>query len=211
MPCTGADRCATQHLLDTNHLYAEHQYEDKGSRHINKTRYNGAGAKNKATTNHGGDKTKDNGFHQVHLQGASQVTFQPHLELHKMKRLFYGPTSSLGISRHEVTKVAIKTLTKKLAKDLTKEDVKTLTGKFAKGETETHTRKLAWDPAKRLAKTKTLAEKLAKDRAKMIAKNHTRRIAKDPAKKYNRDLAKKLAKDLTQGFIKTLTKDNPSE
>ena len=44
----------------------QHQYEDEESRHINKTRYNGAGT----------------------------------------SQLFSGPTNSLGISHHEVTKVS---------------------------------------------------------------------------------------------------------
>ena len=46
-----------------------------------------------------------NGFHQVPLAAASQVIFQSHLGLHRMKRLFFGPTNSLGIFHHEVTKV----------------------------------------------------------------------------------------------------------
>ena len=46
-----------------------------------------------------------NGFHQVPLAAASQVIFQSHLELHRMKRLFFGPTNSSGIFNHEVTKV----------------------------------------------------------------------------------------------------------
>ena len=126
VPCTGADRSATQSLIDTNHLYNQHQYKDEESRHIDETRHNGAGAKteaetntgdyldgdthqgnnrNEGVTNLGGDKTKDNGFHQVRLHGASQVNFQPHRGLNKMKRLFTSPTNSLGISHHEVTKV----------------------------------------------------------------------------------------------------------
>ena len=143
----------------------------------------GAGAKNEAVTNHGGDKTKDNGFHQVHLHGVSQVIFQPHREPHKRKRLFYGPTNSLGISHQEVTKMFNKTLTKKLAKDLTKEVVKNPTGKYAtdlaKGEAETHTGKLARDHAKMFAKTKTkepdrdlIARKLTKTLAEKLAKDH---------------------------------------
>ena len=46
-----------------------------------------------------------NGFHQVPLHTASHVVFQSHLGLHKMKRLFFGPTNSSGIFHHEVTKV----------------------------------------------------------------------------------------------------------
>ena len=46
-----------------------------------------------------------NGFHQVPLNAASQVIFQSHLGLHRMKRLFFGPTNSSGIFHHEVTKV----------------------------------------------------------------------------------------------------------
>ena len=45
-----------------------------------------------------------NGFHQVPLAAASQVVFQTHLGLHRMKRLFFGPTNSSGIFHHEVTK-----------------------------------------------------------------------------------------------------------
>ena len=47
----------------------------------------------------------DNGFHQVPLATCSQVIFQSHLGLHRMKRLFFGPTNSSGIFHHEVTKV----------------------------------------------------------------------------------------------------------
>ena len=46
-----------------------------------------------------------NGFHQVPLHTDSHVVFQSHLGLHKMKRLFFGPTNSSGIFHHEVTKV----------------------------------------------------------------------------------------------------------
>ena len=46
-----------------------------------------------------------NGFHQVPLHTASQVIFQSHLGLHRMRRLFFGPTNSSGILHHEVTKV----------------------------------------------------------------------------------------------------------
>ena len=46
-----------------------------------------------------------NGFHQVPLAAASQVIFQSHLGLHRMKRLFFGPMNSSGIFHHEVTKV----------------------------------------------------------------------------------------------------------
>ena len=45
-----------------------------------------------------------NGFHQVPLAKDSQVVFQTHLGLHRMKRLFFGPTNSSGIFHHEVTK-----------------------------------------------------------------------------------------------------------
>ena len=89
---TGADRSATQPLIDTNHLYTQHQHEDEESSYNNKTRHNRAGAKieagtntgdylhgnthqgnnrNKAMNNLGGDKTKDNGLHQVHPHAAS--------------------------------------------------------------------------------------------------------------------------------------------
>ena len=46
-----------------------------------------------------------NGFHQVPLHADSHVVFQSHLGLHKMKRLFFGPTNSSGIFHHKVTKV----------------------------------------------------------------------------------------------------------
>ena len=46
-----------------------------------------------------------NGFHQVPLPTCSQMIFQSHLKLHRMKRLFFGPTNSSGIFHHEVTKV----------------------------------------------------------------------------------------------------------
>jgi hypothetical protein len=46
-----------------------------------------------------------NGFHQVQLAAGSQVIFQSHLGLHRMKRLLFGPTNSSGIFHHEVTKV----------------------------------------------------------------------------------------------------------
>ena len=48
-----------------------------------------------------------NGFHQVPLAAASQVIFQSHLGIHRMKRLFFGPTNSLGIFHHKVTKVFV--------------------------------------------------------------------------------------------------------
>ena len=46
-----------------------------------------------------------NGFHQVPLATCSQVIFQSHLGLLRMKRLFFGPTNSSGIFHHEVSKV----------------------------------------------------------------------------------------------------------
>ena len=46
-----------------------------------------------------------NGFHQVPLATCSQVVFQWHIGLHRMKRLFFGPTNSSGIFHHKVTKV----------------------------------------------------------------------------------------------------------
>ena len=46
-----------------------------------------------------------NGFHQVLLAAGSQVIFQSHLGLHRMKRLFFRLTNSSGIFHHEVTKV----------------------------------------------------------------------------------------------------------
>ena len=51
VPRAGADCSATQSLIDTNLLYMQHQYEDEESRHIDKTRHDGAGAKTKAVTN----------------------------------------------------------------------------------------------------------------------------------------------------------------
>ena len=63
VPRTGADRSATQPLIDTNPLYMQHQYKDEESRHIDKTRHNGAGAKTEAGTNTGdyihGDSHQD--------------------------------------------------------------------------------------------------------------------------------------------------------
>ena len=46
-----------------------------------------------------------NGFHHVPLHTDSHVVFQSHLGLHKMKRLFFGPSNSSGIFHHKVTKV----------------------------------------------------------------------------------------------------------
>ena len=43
--------------------------------------------------------------YQVPLATGSQVIFQSHLGLHRMKRLLFGPTNSLGIFHHKVTKV----------------------------------------------------------------------------------------------------------
>ena len=43
---------------------------------------------------------KGSGFHQVPLAAASQVIFQSHLGLHRIKRMFFGPTNSLGIFHH---------------------------------------------------------------------------------------------------------------
>ena len=45
-----------------------------------------------------------NGFHQVPLNNKSRIVFQSHLGLHRMKRLFFGPTNSSGIFHHEVSK-----------------------------------------------------------------------------------------------------------
>ena len=45
-----------------------------------------------------------NGFMQLPLAPSSQVVFQSHRGLHRMKRLFFGPTNSSGIFHHEVTK-----------------------------------------------------------------------------------------------------------
>ena len=230
VPCTGADRSATQSLIDTNHLYNQHQYEDEESRHIDETWHNGAGVKteaetntgdylhgdthqgnnrNEGVTNLGGDKTKDNSFHQVHLHGASQVNFQPHRGLNKMKRLFTGPTNSLGISHHEVTKVferaKRKGVTMKQAKSkirktnlLTKVFSKTLTGKLAED--------LAEIVAKTLTRkcTRDFAKELAKDLTKVFVKTLTRKLVKDLAK--TRTLAERLAKSLTEVFNKTLTR-----
>ena len=44
------------------------------------------------------------GFHQVPLAPESQIVFQTHMGLHKMKRLFFGPKNSSGIFHHEVQK-----------------------------------------------------------------------------------------------------------
>ena len=46
-----------------------------------------------------------NGFHQVPLATGSQVIFQSHLGLHRMKRLSFRPNNSSGIFHHEVIKV----------------------------------------------------------------------------------------------------------
>ena len=45
-----------------------------------------------------------NGFHQVPLHNTSHCVFQSHKGLHRMKRLFFGPTNSTGIFHHEVSK-----------------------------------------------------------------------------------------------------------
>ena len=45
-----------------------------------------------------------NAFHQVPLHNASTCVFQSHMGLHRMKRLFFGPTNSTGIFHHEVSK-----------------------------------------------------------------------------------------------------------
>ena len=45
-----------------------------------------------------------NGFHQVPLDNASHCVFQSHRGLHRMKRLFFGPTNSTGNFHHEVSK-----------------------------------------------------------------------------------------------------------
>ena len=44
------------------------------------------------------------GFHQVPLDPESQIVFQSHQGLHRMKRLFFGPKNSSGIFHHEVQK-----------------------------------------------------------------------------------------------------------
>ena len=46
-----------------------------------------------------------NGFHQIPLSKESQIIFQSHEGLHKMKRLFFGPKNSSGIFHHEVQKL----------------------------------------------------------------------------------------------------------
>ena len=46
-----------------------------------------------------------NGFHQVPLDESSQIVFQTHEGLHRMKRLFFGPKNSSGIFHHEVKKI----------------------------------------------------------------------------------------------------------
>ena len=45
-----------------------------------------------------------NGYHQIPLEKESQVVFQTHQGLHRMKRLFFGPKNSSGIFHHEVQK-----------------------------------------------------------------------------------------------------------
>ena len=44
------------------------------------------------------------GFHQLPLSPESQIVFQTHLGIHRMKRLFFGPKNSSGIFHHEVQK-----------------------------------------------------------------------------------------------------------
>ena len=45
-----------------------------------------------------------NGYQQVPLHESSHCIFQLHKGLHRMKRLFFGPTNSTGIFQHEVSK-----------------------------------------------------------------------------------------------------------
>ena len=45
-----------------------------------------------------------NGFHQLPLAKESQIIFQSHEGLHRMKRLFFGPKNSSGVFHHEVQK-----------------------------------------------------------------------------------------------------------
>ena len=45
-----------------------------------------------------------NGFHQIPISKALHCIFQSHKGLHRMKRLFFGPTNSTGIFHHEVSK-----------------------------------------------------------------------------------------------------------
>ena len=45
-----------------------------------------------------------NGYQQVPLHESSHCIFQLHKGLHRMKRLFFGPTNSRGIFQHEVSK-----------------------------------------------------------------------------------------------------------
>ena len=45
-----------------------------------------------------------NAFHQVRLHEDSQVVFRTHEGLHRMKRLFFGPTNSTGIFHHQIQK-----------------------------------------------------------------------------------------------------------
>ena len=45
-----------------------------------------------------------NGFHQIHMSADSQIVFQSHEGLHRMKRLFFGPVNSMGIFHHHVAK-----------------------------------------------------------------------------------------------------------
>ena len=45
-----------------------------------------------------------NAFHQVKLQKDSQVVFRTHEGLHRMRRLFFGPTNSTGIFHHQIQK-----------------------------------------------------------------------------------------------------------
>ena len=45
-----------------------------------------------------------NGFHQIQMSADSQIVFQTHEGLHRMKRLFFGPVNSTGIFHHQVAK-----------------------------------------------------------------------------------------------------------
>ena len=122
----------------------QHQSEDEESRRIDKTRHNGAGTKtravtntgdylhgdthqgnnrNKAVTNLGGNKTKDNGIHQNAKDPTKKLT--RNLAKKLAKDLTKGFVKTLT---GKLAKMFAKTLTGELAKDLAKTFAKTLIG-----------------------------------------------------------------------------------
>ena len=45
-----------------------------------------------------------NRFHQIQMSADSQIIFQTHERLHRMKQLFFGPVNSTRIFHHQVAK-----------------------------------------------------------------------------------------------------------